>query len=161
MGSFGPQSVPTGACVQFIDEAPSEEDLQALVEALIANRSKVVYIDCAIYLESTWQIPDEVGRQAGTEFPPYSDDEGVFWVRFWDDLVSLGRVAEVGLVIILDNAGALWQRDRKFITTFVENFLHGLKPWIKREVPYHLCIQLAPSELVAKLLKPLAARSEA
>jgi hypothetical protein len=161
MGSFGLQSVPTGACVQFIDEPPIEEDLQTLVEALVEKGIKVAYIDCARYLEAPWRIPDEVGRQSGTEHPPYSDNEGVFWVRFWDDLVSLGRVTEVGLVIVLDNAASLWHRDRKFITTFVENFLHGLRPWIKRDIPYHLCIQLEPSELVAKLLKPLAAQSEA
>lgn len=161
MGSFGLQSVPTGACVQFIDEPPNEQDLQTLVEALVEKKSKVVYIDCASYIASPWKIPDEVGRQAGTEFPPYSEDQGVFWVRFWDDLVSLGRTAEVGLVIVLDNAGPLWQRDRKFVTTFVENFLHGLRPWIKRKVPYHLCIQLVPSELVAKRFKPIADPSEA
>ena len=103
MGSFGLQSVPTGACVQFIDEAPNEEDLDALVESLVEKRTKVVYIDCDAYLQAPWKIPDEVGRQAGTEFPPYSNEREGVWVRFWDDLVSVGRRAEVGLVIILDN----------------------------------------------------------
>lgn len=161
MGSFGLQSVPTGACVQFIDEAPNEDDLATLAETLAEKNSKVVYIDCATHLDEPWKIPDEVGRQAGTEFPPYSQEREVFWVRFWDDLVSLGRRSEVGLVIVLDNALPLWHQDRKFITTFVENFLHGLRPWVKRDVPYHLCIQLEPSPLVAKLLKPLATSSEA
>jgi len=161
MGSFGLQSVPTGACVQFIDEPPNDEDLQTLAESLAEKRSKVVYIDCRSYLQAPWEIPDEVGRQASAEFPPYSENQEVFWVRFWDDLVSLGRRAEVGLVVVLDHAQPLWHQDRKFVTTFVENFLHGLRPWIKRDIPYHLCIQLEPSELVAKLLKPLAAKSEA
>ncbi|QTN21426.1 hypothetical protein HZ992_14660 [Rhizobacter sp. AJA081-3] len=161
MGSYGLQSVPTGACVQFIDEVPNAEDLQVLVESLVEKRIKVVYIDCEVFLQAPWRIPDEVGRQAGTEFPPYSEEREVNWVRFWDDLVSLGHRAEVGLVIVLDNARPLWEQNRKFITTFVENFLHGLRPWVKRDVPYHLCIQLEPSELVAKLLKPLAASSEA
>jgi hypothetical protein len=161
MGSFGLQSVPTGACVQFIDEAPLEEDLETLIEALNEKKIKVVYIDCARYLETPWKIPDEVGLQSGTEHPPYSEEDGVFWVRFWDDLVSLGQITDVGLVIVMDNALPLWEQDRRFVTTFVENFLHGMRPWIKRDMPYHLCIQLATTELVAKLFKPLAAASEA
>ena len=161
MGSFGLQSVPTGACVQFIDEAPIEEDLEALIEELIEKKIKLVYIDCALYLEAPWRIPDEVGTQSGTEHPPYSEENGVSWVRVWDDLGSLGSITTVGLVIVLDNASPLWERDRKFVTTFIENFLHGMRPWIKRDMPYHLCIQLAPSELVAKLFKPRAAASEA
>ena len=161
MGSFGLQSVPTGACVQFIDQAPDAEDLEVLVESLVEKRIKVVYVDCEAFLQVPCLIPDEVGRQAATEFPPYSEDGDVNWMRFWDDLASLGQTTDVGLVVVLDNAQSLWEQNRKFITTFVENFLHGLRPWIKRDVPYHLCIQLEPSELVAKLLKPLAAGGEA
>jgi hypothetical protein len=161
MGSFGLQSVPTGACVQFIDEAPSREDLEPLVESLVEKHVKVVYIDCSAYIEAPWKIPDEVGYQAGTEFPPYSEEQDVHWVRFWDDLVSLGQRTQTGIVIVLDNAQSLWENNRRFVTTFVENFLHGLRPWIKRDLPYHLCIQLEQCELVAELLKPLAASSDA
>jgi hypothetical protein len=161
MGSFGIQSVPSGACVHFIDIPPIEEDLEALREALIEKKSKVVYIDCAHYFEAPCRIPDEVGAQSGTEHPPYSDENGVDWVRFWDDLVSLGNLADVGLVIVLDNAYHLWERDRRFVTTFIENFLHGMRPWIKRDIPYHLCIQMAKCELVAKVFKPMSAASAA
>ena len=147
MSSYGLQSVPTGRSVHFIDEEPAAEDLRALADELRVKQIHVVYLDCARFVDRNWEIPNVIGYTAGTDHPPYDEENEPNWVRWSDDLLSLGNHSE-GLVVILDNASLLFNADRKFTTNLLENFLHAQRSWFEREAPYHLCFQMAPCPAV-------------
>jgi hypothetical protein len=142
MSNYGLQAVQTGRSVHFIDEEPAAEDLRALADELRAKRIRVVYLDCTEYVGRKWEIPNVIGYAAGTDHPPYDEENEPSWVRWSDDLLSLGNQS-AGLVIILDNAAPLFNADRKFMTNLLENFLHAQRSWFKNEAPYHLCFQMA------------------
>ena len=147
MSNYGLQAVPTGRSVHFIDEEPLAEDLRALADELRVRQIRVVYLDSARYVDRKWEIPNVIGYAAGTDHPPYDEENEQNWVRWSDDLLSLGN-RSAGLVIILDNAAPLFSADRKFMTNLLENFLHGQRSWFKRDAPYHLCFQMAPCPAV-------------
>ena len=150
MSTYGLQTVSTGRSVHFIDEGPALEDLRELEDELRLKQVRVVYLDCAKYMERKWEIPNVVGYAAATDHPPYDENKEANWVRWSDDLLSLGNHS-TGLMIILDNASPLFNADRKFMTNLLENFLHAQRSWFRREAPYHLCIQMTPCPAVKEV----------
>src|SRR5262245_42567390 len=130
MSTYSYLYLPSGNCVHFIDDCPEEEDLKDLVSTALERLVRLVYIDCAEYANRPWEIPNAIAYAAQTAHPPYDEDNEPNWVRWWDDMLSLGKQDDQrGLAIVLDNAHAVFDRDRKFITTLVESFLHSMKPW--------------------------------
>ena len=151
MSTYGYLYLPTGACVHFVDECPSQEDLLEIAQDAREKDIRLVYLDCAEFVWRLWDLPNRIGGAAGTSHPPYDEDSQPHWTRWWDDLLSLGHSPDVhGLAIILDNAHLAFDHDRKFMTTMLENFLHGMKSWIKAEKPYHLHFQMVPCSTVSK-----------
>lgn len=133
----------TGNCVHFMDKCPNDGELQELSQELRKRSVAIVYVDCLLYTGRKWEIPNSIGYAAEMDHPPYDRDGEPHWLRWWDDLLSLGYRSK-GLAIVLDNANAIFETDRKFMTDLLESFLHGMKPWMEREVPYHLCFQMVP-----------------
>lgn len=133
--------------MHFVDICPSEGELLELVAELDEKSISLVYVDCARYAQGAvpaTQAPAPTGAPVGDATEPR-------WTRWWDDLLSMGHESR-GLAIVLDNADAVFAADRKFMTDFIENFLHGATSWIKREVPCHLCLQMVPCPNVARVL---------
>jgi hypothetical protein len=158
VSTYGYLYVPTGNCVHFVDECPELEDLRDLAATAVEKGVRLVYVDCSKYQRRPWELPNRVGQLAGTEHPPYDESGRPNWLRWWDDLLTLGkRVESRGLCIVLDNAHVLFEQDRKFVTTLIESFLHAMKPWIIGEKPYHLHLQMAPCLAVAQAFNPAAA----
>jgi hypothetical protein len=162
VSTYGYLYLPTGNCVHFVDVCPEVEDLRDLAATATERGVHVVYVDCAAHQDRPWELPNRVGELAGTAFPPYDENEEPNWLRWWDDLLTLGKRAEpLGLCIVLDNAHVLFERDRKFITTLVESFLHAMKPWIIGEKPYHLHLQMTPCPAVAQAFNLQAPHGDA
>ena len=154
MSTYGYLYLPTSACVHFVDECPHEDDLLEIVREARERDVRLVYLDCADFTWRLWELPNRIGFAAGTSFPPYDEDSQPHWTRWWDDLLSLGHNSSVqGLAIILDNAHLAFEQDRKFMTTLLESFLHGMKSWIKAEKPYHLHFQMVPCSAVSNSFK--------
>jgi hypothetical protein len=150
MSTYGYLYIPTGVCVHFVDECPDLEELQEIVETGRSKGVRLVYLDCADFAWRLWEIPNRIGAFAGTAFPPYDQNSEPHWLRWWDDLLSLGHRPDVhGLAIVLDNAHVVFEKDRKFMTTLLESFLHGMKSWINAEKPYHLHFQMVPCGAVS------------
>jgi hypothetical protein len=150
MSTYGYLSVPTGECVHFVDECPALDDLREVVGEAKSKGVTLVYLDCADFTWRLWDIPNRIGAAAGTSFPPYDENSEPHWVRWWDDLLSLGHHPQTrGLAIVLDNAFEAFETDRKFMTTLLESFLHGMRSWIKLDKPYHLHFQMVPCPAVA------------
>jgi hypothetical protein len=151
MSTYGYLYLPTGACVHFVDDCPSPDDLRDIFDEAREKNVRIVYLDCAEFTWRLWEIPNRIGAAAGASFPPYDENSEPHWTRWWDDLLSLGNNPNVqGLAIILDNAHLAFEQDRKFMTTLLENFLHGMKSWIKGEKPYHLHFQTVSCPAVGK-----------
>ncbi len=152
MSTYGYLYLPTGVCVHFIDKCPSREDLVEIFHEAQGRNIRLIYVDCAEFTSSLWDIPNRIGVLANTSFPPYDEDGEPHWTRWWDDLLSLGHDSDVhGLAIILDNAHLAFDQNRKFMTNLLESFLHGMKSWIKSEKPYHLHFQMVPCETVKQV----------
>jgi hypothetical protein len=155
MSGYGYLYVPTGECVHFVDECPDVSDLREVRAEAQAKGVKIVYLDCMRYVDRLWDIPNKIGLAAGTSYPPYDEDGEPYWVRWWDDLLSLGWRNDVqGLAIVLDNANVLFESHRKFMTTLLETFLHGMKSWVKQEKPYHLHFQMVSCSAVSEAFGP-------
>jgi len=136
--------VATGNCVHFVDDCWSADELAEVRSEADRKGIKVVYVDCAEYLDRLLEITDSIGFAAGTSNPPYAKSR-MPWVRWLDDLHSLGEHPNLrGLAIVLDNAHLVFERDRKFMTTLLESFLHGMRSWLKADKPYHLHFQMVP-----------------
>lgn len=150
LSTYGLQTVSTGRSVHFIDEEPALEDLRELADELRAKQVHMVYLDCAEYTERKCEILNVIGYAAATDHPPYYENKEANWLRWSDDLLSLGSHS-MGLVIILDNASPLFSVDRKFMTNLLENFLHAQRSWFGRGAPYHLCIQMTPCPAVKEV----------
>jgi hypothetical protein len=158
MSTYGYLYIPTGECVHFIDECPELDDLEEIAREAQSKRVRLVYLDCADFTWRLWDIPNRIGASAGTAYPPYDADSKPHWIRWWDDLLSLGHNPEVtGLAIVLDIAFLAFEKDRKFMTTLLESFLHGMKSWIKSEKPYHLHFQMVPCARVGQVFGSTAA----
>jgi hypothetical protein len=84
-----------------------------------------------------------------TDHPPYHADE-LSLVRWLDDLGSLAYRTP-GVVIVLDDADQAFVEHRRHMTQLVEAFLVQVHHWLEQKVPCHLCFQMSPHPLVARL----------
>jgi len=152
IGSYRFLSVATARSVHFVDLCPDEAELRELADELRRLSITVVYVDCARFAGAA-RTTTAVNVTGATQPPSGADPGEPHWTRWWDDLLSLSHKSH-GLAIVLDNAFVLLERDRKFVTDLIENFLQGATPWIRREIPCHLCLQMVACPVVAQVLRP-------
>jgi len=155
VGTYRYLPVATGRCVHFVDICPTEQELAELIAELDEKGISVVYLDCASYAKGP-PLGPQTGAASANPDAEGDDAGGLHWMRWWDDLLCMGHQSH-GLAIVLDNADALFEADRRLMTGLIENFLHGATSWIKREVPCHLCLQMVPCPNVARAFKRRAA----
>jgi hypothetical protein len=112
------------------------------------------YVD-AMEMDET-AIINELGRQLGTEHPPY-DPKVRGWLRLFDDLMTLSGQA-AGLAIVIDRAGPLisgipsgssWAED------FIEWWAILTRHWIEKERPIQLVFQMDDVPAVRRIYGPL------
>ena len=139
----------TSHCVTFIDEGDFDSDDQELVRRVRTLGYRIAYIDCDEYTNKYWEIPTAIGRQVGTDHPPYHEGTEANLARWLDDLITLAY-STPGLVVVLDNAHLLWSTHRKFMSELMEAYLVQFHHWLEQKVPCHLCFQMVPSPLVRK-----------
>jgi hypothetical protein len=137
----------TSHCLTFIDEGDLDLEDQELAGRVRKLGYRIAYIDCAEYANKHWEIPTDIGRQLGTDHPPYHEGTESNFARWLDDLISLAY-STAGLVIVLDNAHLLWSSQRKFMSELMEAYLVQVHHWLEQKVPCHLCFQMVPSPLV-------------
>ena len=142
MGQF-PLSTKGLRVVEFIDECADEAELREAIDTLRGANISVAYVDCAKYIDKPEELRNAIGYAAGTDNPPYDGETPLRWVRWWDDLYSLGERSP-GLIVVLDNSHLLFDAHRKVMTDLLEWFLFALKPWFNRGVPYGICFQMVP-----------------
>ncbi len=143
IGGYRFLPVATARCVHFVDLCPDDVELRELAGDLDEHDIAVVYLDCTRF------VPGTGARKPAA---PTGDAAEPHWTRWWDDLLSLSHKSS-GLVIVLDHADVLFERDRKFATDLIENFLQGATPWIRREIPCHLVLQMAACAAVARVFE--------
>jgi hypothetical protein len=144
IGGYRFLPVATARCVHFVDLCPDEAALRELAADLDEHDIAVVYLDCMRFVPAVGaRKPAARGRAAAP-----ADPAEPHWTRWWDDLLSLSHKSN-GLAIVLDHAEILFERDRKFATDVIENFLQGATPWIRREIPCHLVLQMVACPAVA------------
>lgn len=153
IGAYRFLPVATARCVHFVDVCPDEGNLLELADALQEQAITVVYLDCERFAGPAASAPAGTGAARATAGAEAGEPH---WTRWWDDLLSLSYKSS-GLAIVLDNASLLFERDRKFATDVIENFLQGATPWIRREIPCHLVLQMVPCPAVANVLRPVVA----
>jgi hypothetical protein len=162
IGAYRFLPVATARCVHFVDISPDEGGLVELADHLREQGITVVYLDCARFaapMAAARGAPDAGRAPQATPTAPRRDPAEPHWTRWWDDLLSLSHKSS-GLAIVLDNAGLLFERDRKFVTDVIENFLQGATPWIRREIPCHLVLQMVGGPAVARVLHVIDADTE-
>lgn len=142
MGHF-PTASQVVRPVQFMYECGSDRDYQEAIRNLRAESISVIYFNCAEYLGRCYELRDAIGYAAGMDHPPYTGDEPIQWVRWWDDLYSLG-LRSSGMVVVLDNAQLMFDAERQFMTFLLEWFLQAYKSWAQRGVPLSVCFQMEP-----------------
>ena len=84
------------------------------------------------------------------DHPPYHEENELNLARWLDDLISLAY-STTGVVIVLDNADQVCAKHRRHMTQLMEAFLVQVHHWLEQKVPCHLCFQMSPHPLVAKL----------
>jgi hypothetical protein len=139
----------TSHCVTFVEAEEVDEELSELVGRVRQNGFRIAYVDCSKFKECPWEILSEIGFQLKTDHPPYHADE-LRLVRWLDDLIALAYRTP-GIVIVLDNAGEAFVESRRHMTELMEAFLVQVHHWLEQKVPCHLCFQMSPHPLVAKL----------
>ena len=141
IGAYPFLPVATARCVHFVDLCPDEAELREVATDLDERGIAAIYLDCQRFAPG-----------GGARKPAPVDPAEPHWTRWWDDLLSLSYKSS-GLAIVLDRAGVLFERDRKFATDVIENFLQGATPWIRREIPCHLVLQMAACPAVAQVFE--------
>ena len=139
----------TSHCVAFVEADEVDEELGELVGCVRQKGFRIAYVDCSRFIGRPWEILSEIGSQLKTDHPPYHADE-LKLVRWLDDLSSLAYRTS-GVVIVLDNADQAFVEHRRPMTELMEAFLIQVHHWLERKVPCHLCFQMSPHPLVAKL----------
>ena len=139
----------TSHCVTFVEAEEVDEDLFEFVEGVRQKGFRIAYIDCSKFKQNPWEILSEIGFQLGTEHPPYHED-ALKLVRWLDDLGGLANRTP-GVVIVLDNADQAFAEYRRHVTELLEAFLVQIHHWLDQKVPCHLCFQMSPHPLVARL----------
>ena len=123
-------------------ECGSDRDYQEDIRNLRAESISVIYVNCAEYLGRCYELRDAIGYAAGMDHPPYTGDQPIHWVRWWDDLYSLGFLS-AGMIVVLDNAHLMFDAERQFMTFLLEWFLQAHTSWAQRGVPLSICFQMA------------------
>jgi hypothetical protein len=147
IGAYRFLPVATARCVHFVDLCPDEGALLEVADALDEQGVSVVYLDCHRFAADA-----AAGAARAAAAPAHADPHEPHWTRWWDDLLSLSHKSS-GLAIVLDNADVLFEQNRKFATDVIENFLQGATPWIRREIPCHLVLQMVPCPVIAGVLQ--------
>lgn len=129
--------------VQFMYECWLDREYRDAIANLRAESISVIYLNCADYLDQCYRLRDAIGYAAGLDHPPYTGDQPIQWVRWWDDLYSLG-VRSSGLVLVLDNSHLMFDAERPFMTFMLEWFVLAHRSWAQRNAPLSVCFQMAP-----------------
>lgn len=140
----------TSACIHFVEAAQVNEELIDLKGELSKTNIRWAYIDAADLLIDPERICDLVAAAIQAEHAPY--DEPGQWVRFLDDMITLSSELP-GLVIVVDHANQLFNRDRGKIFELIEAFLIQFHHWLKKAKPCHLCFQMSDHALVSEVFK--------
>jgi hypothetical protein len=140
----------TSHCVTFIEAAEVEEELIEFIAQLRQREFRIAYVDCAEFRTRPWEIGSEIGFKLKTDHPQYHEGEELNLVRWLDDLISLAY-STPGVVIVLDNADQVFTEHRRHVTQLIEAYLVQFHHWLEQKVPCHLCLQMSPHPLVAKL----------
>ena len=139
----------TSHCVTFVEAEDMDDELLDLVASVRQRGFRIAYIDCSRFKDRPWEILSEIGVQLKTDHPPYHADE-LRLVRWLDDLIALAYCT-AGVVIVLDNADQVFVEHRQCMTDLMEAFLVQVHHWLEQKIPCHLCFQMSPHPLVAKL----------
>lgn len=139
----------TSHCVSFVEAEEVEEGLSELVGRIRQRSFRIAYINCSMFQDRPWEILSEIGFQLKTDHPPYHAG-ALKLVRWLDDLAGLAYRTP-GIVIVLDNADQVFAEHRRPMTELMEAFLVQVHHWLEQKAPCHLCFQMSPHPLVAKL----------
>jgi len=142
----------TSHCVTFVETEEVDDDLVELVANVRQRGFRIAYVDCERFRERPWEIGSEVGFQLKMAHPPYHEKNELNLVRWLDDLISLAYSTQ-GVVIVLDNADRVFEKHRRHMTQLIEAFLIQFDHWLDKKVPCHLCLQMSPHPLVARLFR--------
>ena len=144
--------LPLTRCVHFVKTRESEDAQDTVVQAALEKGLTFVYWS---YLESGSEsvtIADPLGIALKLEHAPYGPSwvNGISWVRFLDDLVTLAYRYK-GLVIIIDHANVLLRERPDDMFHLIEAFLTQFHHWYDQKKPCHLCLQMEENPSVRRL----------
>lgn len=99
---------------------------------------------------SEYEALNSLGLQLRTDHPPYDPHPpgGISgWIRFMDDLLTLGQ-REEGMVIIVDKASDLFADPQSWAFELITIWVLQLRGWQERNVPCHLIFQMSSDPAV-------------
>jgi hypothetical protein len=138
----------TSACIHFVDSRHVDQELIDLKRELVASNIRCAYVDARELLIDPENTCDLISVAIDAEHVPYG--ETGHWVKLLDDMITLSSELP-GLVIVIDHADQLFNKDRNKIFELIEAFLVQFHHWLKKSKPCHLCFQMSNHDLVAEV----------
>ncbi len=132
-----------GGRIHFRRSAPDDDPDVWLFPARLAEQGiRFAYIPADAVDE--YEALNSLGRQLGTENPPYDPDPPAGtkgWYRFMDDLETVSQ-RDAGLVIIIDDAASLFANPASWVFELITVWVLQLPGWQRRKLPCHLVFQM-------------------
>jgi hypothetical protein len=135
------------ACVRFVRNSEIDGSEQEIFDDARQRGTRIVYVDASKCEREI--VANVVASAIQLDHAPYQAN---YWVCFLDDLISLAY-REQGLIIVVDNADALFELRRAEFFDLVEAFLTQFHHWIKQSKPCHLCLQMESNVLVSRFVQ--------
>jgi hypothetical protein len=141
----------TTGCLHFYESTQVDSDLFEIKRELEATQVTCVYIDASDLLERKADLCASIALAIRAEHSPYIDSAS--WLELLDDMITLSRILP-GLVIVIDNAGVLFDTRSRDAFDLIEVFSTQLHHWFGKAKPCHLCFQMSTTPMVAEVFKP-------
>ena len=140
----------TTGCLHFFESTQVDSDLVAIKRELETMQVNCVYIDASDLLEGKAALCASIALAINAEHSPYADS--ACWLELLDDMITLSKVLP-GLVIVIDNAGALFHTQSRDVFDLIEVFSMQLHHWFDKAKPCHLCFQMSTTPMVAEVFR--------
>jgi len=151
MSSYWDCRQSTTNCIHFLFGDHAAESDRKVLEEFRKARIECFYVDYLYEKHGGEHIANAIAKVLKLPHAPYrlptSPKQIDVWVPFLDDMITLSQQKD-GIVIVVDNAGALLAEDCRTMFKLIEAFLIPFQNWLEQNKPCHLCFQMEYSDIV-------------
>ncbi|MET3109528.1 hypothetical protein AAKU58_004385 [Oxalobacteraceae bacterium GrIS 1.18] len=139
-------------CVRFVRNSEIEDQyLNFLASELESSAMTCAYVNYSDVDEKKEGLIRSIAGKLQLQNYPYGSNA---LASFWDDLITLSSQSN-GLVIVVDRADLLLEKNQNEFFDLIESFLLQFHHWYDQKKPCYLCFQMDKNDSIRRVFDDL------